>query len=245
DVDTETWTVSVHVSDARSPARRAIQELAVLANEVMAETLQSHGIPAIYRAQAAPNQPLPTREDIPDRTVWVNETRKRLPRTITGLTPGPHSTLGLPAYVQATSPIRRYQDLLHVRQLLAHLRGDPIPYDADAVTHALGATDVACQTARQCERETTHYWLLEFMRCNPGRVYEGKVIGHTRQGSPLVFLAEIGLRYPVRGRNHHVKAGDTMYLKAKRITPRRAELLLERCEAPSPEPEPSSEPVAS
>jgi hypothetical protein len=45
--------------------------------------------------------------------------KRCLSRGHMGVTPAPHFSLGLAAYVQATSPIRRYGDLLVQRQLAA------------------------------------------------------------------------------------------------------------------------------
>lgn len=43
-------------------------------------------------------------------------------RSVMSTTPGnPHAALGLPAYVQFTSPIRRYTDLLAHYQVCVHL----------------------------------------------------------------------------------------------------------------------------
>ena len=44
------------------------------------------------------------------------------------LTPSPHWGLGLPCYTFATSPIRRYLDLVIHRQLLAVVSGHPPIY---------------------------------------------------------------------------------------------------------------------
>lgn len=60
---------------------------------------------------------------------------------------GPHFSLGLPCYVQATSPIRRYNDLLVQRQLLAHQQGQPVLDEAE-----LGAllSELEGRSARAC-----------------------------------------------------------------------------------------------
>ena len=48
--------------------------------------------------------------------------------TYVSAAPAPHEGLGLAAYVQATSPIRRYPDLCVHYQLKAKLRGDDLPW---------------------------------------------------------------------------------------------------------------------
>ena len=51
--------------------------------------------------------------------------------------PGRHAGLGLDAYVQATSPLRRYGDLPAPQQVRPHLRGAPV-LDPREVTPRLG-----------------------------------------------------------------------------------------------------------
>jgi hypothetical protein len=44
--------------------------------------------------------------------------------------PRPHFSIGLDAYAQVTSPIRRYPDLLAAYQIKASLRGDTLPFSS-------------------------------------------------------------------------------------------------------------------
>src|SRR5207253_2517369 len=82
----------------------------------------------------------------------VAAVRRQIKRTEIGLTPGPHAGLGVPAYVQVTSPLRRYQDLAGHRQLRAALRGEPLPFDAEALWRVAATCDEAEKTARDVER---------------------------------------------------------------------------------------------
>ena len=79
------------------------------------------------------------------------------------LTPGTHSGLGLTAYTQASSPIRRYADLITQRQFTAFLRGEPIPYSREELLQILSIAEAAEQEIRAIEDRSTNYWLLEFL----------------------------------------------------------------------------------
>ena len=52
-------------------------------------------------------------------------------------TPAPHAGLGLPGYVQATSPMRRYLDLAIHQQLRAFLSGSPLLDAADLIERGI------------------------------------------------------------------------------------------------------------
>ena len=74
-----------------------------------------------------------------------------------GTSPAPHFSLGLPAYVQATSPIRRYGDLLVQRQLGAWRRGEQ-PLDAAALQPLLEQVDAAVREGVAISREDNRHW---------------------------------------------------------------------------------------
>lgn len=75
---------------------------------------QQQGIPLPYRGQLEPV--LPSEEElegVPEGYCREVMLRGRMVRSLTSThAPSPHAGLGLPAYVQFTSPIRRYGDLL-------------------------------------------------------------------------------------------------------------------------------------
>jgi len=70
-------------------------------------------------------------------------------------TPARHAGLGLKIYTQATSPIRRYSDLLTHFQLKAHLRAIPSQVSNSEVMLSL---TTATQEVTLVERQTNRYW---------------------------------------------------------------------------------------
>ena len=84
------------------------------------------GLPLPYRSQAAPV--LPTAERmaaLPAGLCRSVALRGCMTRSVVGVAePQPHAALGLPAYVQFTSPIRRYSDLLAHFQVKPQSRPD-------------------------------------------------------------------------------------------------------------------------
>ncbi|MFC1706241.1 ribonuclease catalytic domain-containing protein, partial [Planctomycetota bacterium] len=196
-VDKETWEVTIKIEDVRSPAHQAIGELMVLFNGTLAERFRANGVPAVYRRQAPPAGGVPDISAYPNRNVWANDVRRRLGRVEHSLEPGHHATLGVEAYVQGTSPIRRYQDLVHIRQLRALLHDEELPYSPAALREVMGATGAAVDAAMECARETSQYWILQYMSRRSARVYDAMVLGRTRHGRALVEIGEVGIRWPL------------------------------------------------
>ena len=89
--------------------------------------------------------------------------RKTFKRSRLSLTPGLHSGLGLGAYTQASSPLRRYADLVTQRQFTAMLSGVPVPYGREELLQILAAAETAEQEIRAIEDRSTNYWLLEYL----------------------------------------------------------------------------------
>jgi len=182
----EAATIVIRRIDDRGASRRLVAEAMILANRLAAQFCSARGIPAIYRRQAPPLEAGPATQAptvsgaaaVPEEydPVAVRLLRRRMRRGETSLTPAPHSGLGLPAYLQATSPIRRYQDLVVHRQIKAHLRGEPLPYDGEALARIAASTDEAERAAREAERGTDEYWILRHYEERIGREVEGVIV---------------------------------------------------------------------
>ena len=78
--------------------------------------------------------------------------RSRMTAAHTGASPRRHASLGLDAYCQFTSPIRRYGDVLAHRQLKAFLRGDPPPMDEAEMARAARDVEEASKTTSSSRR---------------------------------------------------------------------------------------------
>ncbi|KAK8795682.1 hypothetical protein WA158_000339 [Blastocystis sp. Blastoise] len=70
-----------------------------------------------------------------------------------------HASLGLNEYVQITSPLRRYNDMISHRQLKAFLYGEPLPYSEEDITYICKES---FEREREAKRLQKHYgtWLL-------------------------------------------------------------------------------------
>jgi exoribonuclease-2 len=78
-----------------------------------------------------------------------------------GTTAAPHFSLALDAYVQATSPIRRYGDLLTQRQLGAVRDGQPPLTEAemaDLLSQLEGPMKQGIQISREDQRHWRQVW---------------------------------------------------------------------------------------
>ena len=168
--------ISLERSERDSPSRRIVSEAMVLAGEVGAEFCRREALPAIFRRQDAPS----FRVEIPAPGGWdavsVRAVRRSLKRAEIGLQPGRHASLGLDAYAQVTSPLRRYQDLACHRQIAARLAGEEPPYDADAMQRVAATTERAETDARKAERNRDDFWMVRYLDARVGETVEATVV---------------------------------------------------------------------
>lgn len=145
-----------------SASRTMVAEAMILAGAVIARHGQEQGLALPYRSQLAAELPGEAElQGLPAGPVRHAAIKRCLSRGLLGTSPAPHFSLGLPSYVQATSPIRRYNDLLVQRQLLAHQLGEAVLDEADlqAVLSELeGAIRQGLQIAREDQRHWQQVW---------------------------------------------------------------------------------------
>jgi exoribonuclease-2 len=190
----------IHVKrlDPGTPSRFLVSELMVLMNHLAAEQAVRQGIPIIFRVQDPPLQPLD--EDVRARVreaydpLLVEQALRGLHRSWLSLSPQPHAGLGLSAYTQLTSPIRRFADLVVQRQIRAALLGEPYPYEQEELLDVLVMAETVEREIRAVEQQAQRYWLLEYLRQLPEETeWEAIVIKRVREGYE-VELVDLLLR---------------------------------------------------
>ncbi|MCX6029841.1 MAG: RNB domain-containing ribonuclease [Chloroflexi bacterium] len=122
--------------------------------------------------------------------------RRTLKRSQYRSTPSPHSGLGLDAYTQSTSPMRRYLDLVAHQQLRAYLRGEPV-LNAEQILERVGATEAVIGSLRQAERFSDQHWTLVYLLQHPKWQGEGIVVEH-RERNSIVLIPALGLEPSLR-----------------------------------------------
>ena len=141
-----------------SPSRQLVAEAMILAGAVAARFGQDHGLALPYRSQLpAELPPAAQLEALPDGAVRFAAIKRCLSRGLMGTAPAPHFSLGLAAYVQATSPIRRYGDLVVQRQVAAQLEGQS-PLTEPELQELLDSFDAAVREGIGISREDQRHW---------------------------------------------------------------------------------------
>jgi exoribonuclease II len=206
-----------------SLARQLVAEMMILAGEVAARYGQTHNIPLPFRGQPQPELP-PEQEllQLPAGFVRACAMRRCMPKSEMSITPVRHAGLGLNTYTQATSPIRRYSDLLTHFQLKAHLRGEVLPFSAEQLKEVMMTVTSTTQEVTMVERQTNRYWALEYLRRHPDQVWEATVLMWLREDSnlALILLEDLGLQLPMSFRRS-VSLGEQLLVKVGLADPQK------------------------
>lgn len=117
-----------------------VSELMIYVNSTWGRELADKKIAAIYRVQSAGKVRMST-------------------------APAAHEGLGVAQYTWASSPLRRYVDLINQRQLIAAVRNEAAPYQArdEALLSAMRDFELAHDAYAEFQRNMERYWCLRWL----------------------------------------------------------------------------------
>ncbi len=123
-----------------SPIDKVVSELMILVNTEWGRQLAEHEIPALYRSQSGGKVRMST-------------------------VPAPHQGLGVPQYIWASSPLRRYADLVNQRQLLAMVMNETPAYPQrdERLLVILRDFELAYDAYAEFQRGMERYWCLRWL----------------------------------------------------------------------------------
>jgi exoribonuclease-2 len=194
-------TVQITTRQRGAPLDLIVAEAAIVANSTWGGLLASFGVPGIYRSQAsmAPG-------------VKVRMGTKALP----------HAGMGVKSYTWATSPLRRYVDLVNQWQIIACARHGATaalaapfkPKDAELFS-IISSFDAAYSAYNGYQAGMERFWTLKYLEQNGITELEATVFKEGPGGSFLVRADTLPLVFPVlgaqnlpRGARLRVKLGE-------------------------------------
>lgn len=179
DVKLEGKEIVLVPDNRESKSQTIVSEMMILANRVAADYCADHNLPAIYRGQKAPEPPIEMREEWGPHHLY--QVRRSFSKSTQGTEPTSHSGLGLDRYIQATSPIRRYRDLIHQRQIKHHLKTGETLYDIEAIEEIMTQTSTAVTQAERMERNRKAYFLHKYLKKQLGAELDAVILNSTTE----------------------------------------------------------------
>lgn len=217
-VDTSSGEIEVSVRDREDPSQILVSELMIMANSLFAQFLKERNIPAIYRSQPPPLEHVELSEKYDPVSSY--RSKKVLARGSLGLTPEAHSSLGLPLYITATSPLRRYTDLLMQRQIKSALNAGEPPLDSEELDLILSEISYRLDRAAILERERLRYYFLKFLSTKKDQEFE-LIVLHRFPRFYLAQITDYGFNAALlTASNNNLTAYDRVVGKIEKVNPR-------------------------
>ena len=219
--------VTIELIDS-SRSRQLVAEMMILAGQLGGTYGSEHNLPLPFRGQPQPE--LPSEEELlklPAGPTRFCALRSCMPRSEMSMSPIRHASLGLDSYVQVTSPIRRYTDLLAHFQIKAHLRGEDLPFSREELQEIVYSVSNSSYEATLVERQTNRYWGLEYLRRNAECIWPVLVLRWLREDENLglILIEDLGMELPHRF-DRPVALGDRLEMQVTRSDPQRDEVRL-------------------
>ncbi len=159
---------------AEFKSRDMVAESMMMTGTYTARLARDKGIPIPYVTQPAPEGDVPRSEE--GNLASMFQLRRFMKRSQNSTVPGPHSGMGLPVYTRATSPLRRYSDLMVQQQLRLYLSGRELLTEEDILEGTASCESVTGRVS-QSERSSNLHWKLVYLSENPDWQGDAVVVG--------------------------------------------------------------------
>ena len=185
--------IQISPVNRNDPANLIIQELAILVNHESAHWFTEKKVPAIYRTQI-PYQMIKTVEVGQPLTIeHVSIEAAHL-----SISPSAHSGLGCEEYLQITSPIRRFVDLINQLQMQTTLQTVESWFTPEELMAWAEQIEVRQKLYKRAEREIERYWKLRYLSQQQDERFPAIVKRHFGQCTEIE-ITSIGFQFPLSG----------------------------------------------
>ena len=213
----ESGVVDVSISQELS-SRGDIAEFMILYNHLMAQYCHNFNIPTIFRSQMAPTN-FNGFDDYGDGPFKNYLIFKQLEPVIAVNELSNHWGLGVNGYVQVTSPLRRYTDLVMQRQIANHMKYSAPIYSLDSLNLISMRSVEQLRGISRLESERVKFWFSKFLiqkRDVGEKVFSAVVLENRPGRNALLELQD----YPFKTRtslNSSILPGDCVSLEVGEV----------------------------
>ncbi len=167
-------SLSLEMVEQNTPSRMMVAEFMIFYNWLAARFCRDHNIPALYRGQQEPSEKLSITEA--GYVYFVFKQRRKLSPLMVDTEPRCHTGLGLDVYTNASSPIRRYLDLVVQRQLTSYLIDGSPPYDKEKLDNIRVSVEPILRDLERVKRNRLRYWIQKYLLQHMGEKFSAVVL---------------------------------------------------------------------
>ncbi|MEZ7973407.1 MAG: RNB domain-containing ribonuclease [SAR324 cluster bacterium] len=178
--------IKITALDRNSAANRIIEELAISVNCETGRIFQEADFPGIYRTQSS----YEIIKEITEGTKLSMENIRIEPARLSTI-PGKHAGLGCDVYMQATSPIRRFVDLVTQQNLKLLINKQEPVFSEDDMMRWSEEISLRQRKYNRAEREIIKFWKLKYLKQHLGDNFEAKVRKKLANNNTEIELLEL------------------------------------------------------
>lgn len=191
-------------------SRKMVTESMVMVGFHTSKLLHEKGIAIPFVSQSGPDESV----DLEDNWASMYSGRRLMQRSRVSLAAAPHAGLGLDLYTRATSPLRRYSDLIVMMQIRLYLDSKE-PLSEDEVLQKSAICDSLSGKLTGTERKSNMHWKLVYLMQNPNWIGEAFLV-EILENRGIFLIPELALecRLPMK---EELKLNSSVKVAVKNI----------------------------
>ncbi|MGY8700490.1 MAG: RNB domain-containing ribonuclease, partial [bacterium] len=194
-----------------SAANRIIEELAISVNCETGRIFQEADFPGIYRTQSS----YEIIKEVAEGTKLSMENIRIEPARLSTI-PGKHAGLGCDVYMQATSPIRRFVDLVTQQNLKLLINQQEPVFSEEDMMRWSEEISLRQRKYSRAEREIIKFWKLKYLQQHLGDNFEAKVRKKLANNNTEIELLELDCVVSAAGLTE-LESGEKLLLRINEV----------------------------
>jgi exoribonuclease-2 len=213
----EEGEVSIRLASQETPSKLIVSELMIFYNWMAARYCRDHRIPALYRCQAPPSE-IVSLDGVEPLYAVLKQRGKLSPLEI-DVKPRPHSGLGMDAYTNVSSPIRRYFDLVIQRQIIHSLLEAAPPYTTDELDKKRMVVEPMLRDLERLKRNRLRYWILKWLRRESKRTFGALILAATKTKYRIALADSLLITELKRQNGQDLHEGQRILVRVRKVDP--------------------------
>jgi len=207
--------VSIIKLNRNSPSSRIIEELAIAVNRETGRLFHESEFPGIYRTQSSYKI---VKEQEYENQQFAENIRVE-PARLTTIA-GTHAGLGCEVYMHATSPIRRFVDLLTQHQLKNLINDEEPVFSSEEMMRWAEAVTLRQRKYNRAEKNILQYWKYKYLHQHKKELFVATVRKQLSNNNTEVELIELDFTVQVSGlRSYNEEEQVVLRINEVRLDP--------------------------
>ena len=203
--------IKITALNRNSAANRIIEELAISVNCETGRIFQEADFPGIYRTQSS----YEIIKEVAEGTKLSMENIRIEPARLSTI-PGKHAGLGCNVYMQATSPIRRFVDLVTQQNLKLLINQHEPVFSEEDMMRWSEEISLRQRKYSRAEREIIKFWKLKYLQQHLGDNFEAKVRKKLANNNTEIELLELDCVVSAAGLTE-LESGEHLLLRIDEV----------------------------